>query len=95
MSRGSARCATHIQKLIETQFAMEERGTVSVESEPGPARRTRSAAAKGTAAKKKVVRRDPDKRRLQNRLAQKTYSEYYETLRGVFYENEKILSEKF
>lgn len=34
-------------------------------------------AEKPSTRRKAVRRRDPDKRRLQNRMAQKTYSKYY------------------
>lgn len=34
-------------------------------------------AEKPSVRRKAVRRRDPDKRRLQNRMAQKTYSKYY------------------
>ncbi|KAM5351506.1 hypothetical protein ACJ41O_004229 [Fusarium nematophilum] len=51
---------------------MEQRDT---SDPPGSTEVTVIAGRKPAAGKKKVVRRDPAKRRLQNRLAQKTYRE--------------------
>jgi len=45
---------------------------------PGASQRSTNASPssqKEPSAIKKVIRRDPEKRRLQNRLAQQTYSE--------------------
>jgi len=46
---------------------------------PGASQRSTNASPSSqkepSAIKKKVIRRDPEKRRLQNRLAQQTYSE--------------------
>lgn len=39
-----------------------------------PENATQSSPSGSSVIKKKVVRRDPEKRRMQNRLAQQTYS---------------------
>lgn len=44
---------------------------------PAEADTNHDTRSRPSAVKKKVVRRDPAKRRLQNRLAQKTYSECF------------------
>ena len=53
---------------------MEQRRVGDSQS-PTEADTNHDTRSRPSAAKKKVVRRDPAKRRLQNRLAQKTYSE--------------------
>jgi hypothetical protein len=55
---------------------MEQRRAGDSQS-PVEADTNHDTRSRPSAAKKKVVRRDPAKRRLQNRLAQKTYSEFF------------------